>query len=108
MDIPLCFLHIPTMTQSNTVSHSRYLPTEPEAERWGIYVADCGFAEIAPGSEYPQHVGRHPPEYLFSWKGGRTLKEYQLVYITDGRGVFESKPTGRVRVEAGHVFLLLP
>ena len=36
------------------------------------------------------------------------MSEFQLVYITHGRGVFESEPTGRVRIEAGHSFLLFP
>jgi len=96
------------MSELDKLAHSRYRPTEPDAEKWGIYVADCGYAEIPPGSGYPRRADHHPSEYGFSWTEGRTLNEYQLVYISEGRGVFESKPTGRVRIEAGHVFILFP
>ena len=96
------------MPEMHRDTHFRYRPTEPDAEKWGIYVADCGFADIPPGSGYPRRLDHHPSEYGFSWKEGRTLGEYQLVYISEGRGVFESEPTGCVQIEAGHVFLLFP
>jgi AraC-like DNA-binding protein/mannose-6-phosphate isomerase-like protein (cupin superfamily) len=96
------------MSEIEIYAQSRYRPTEPDAENWGIYVADCGFTNVPPGAGYPKRLGHHPAEYGFSWEEGRTLREYQLVYITDGRGVFESEPTGRVSIDAGHVFLLFP
>ena len=85
-----------------------YLPVEADALRWGMHVLDCGFSEIPAGKSYPLRQSLHPSEYQFSWETGRQLKEYQLIYITKGRGVFESEPTGRVRVEAGQVILLFP
>ena len=108
MDIPLSVLHILIMPEAELYAESRYRPTEPDAEKWGIYVADCGFVDVPPGASYPKRLEHHPSEYGFSWKEGRTLQEYQLIYITEGRGVFESESTGRVRIEAGHVFLLFP
>ena len=85
---------------------SRYLPVEEDALRWGLQVMDTGTGVIEPNSPYPQSP--HPEKYLFSWKNGRTLQEYQLVYITRGQGIFESEPTGRVRITEGQVFLLYP
>jgi AraC-like DNA-binding protein len=87
---------------------ARHLPAEADAIRWGIYVVDCGFNRIEPGSVYPATPEKHLPDYLFTWKEGRTLDEYQLVYISKGRGVFETEETGRVRVEEGQAFLLFP
>jgi len=84
----------------------RYLPAEIDAIKWGLHVSDCGFTDVVPGSDYPP--GKHPPEYDFSWEKGRTLHEYQLIYITEGRGVFENVATGRVKIEAGQVIILFP
>lgn len=108
MDILISFLHNLMMPKNRLPAYARYLPTEAEALRWGFHVVDGGFSEIPPGSVYPPGRERHPAEYMFSWEQGRSLNEYQLVYITRGRGLFESDPTGRVRIEAGHVFLLFP
>lgn len=85
---------------------SRYLPIEPDALRWGFHVTDYGYASVPAGSPYPH--GRHPQSHHFDWDCGRTLDEFDLVYISHGRGSFESKPTGRAGIEAGQVFLLFP
>ena len=90
----------------NKDAYSRYLPTSPEAEKWGLFVTDCGFTRIVPGSPYPP--GSHPPEYALDWQTSRVLREYQIVYITAGKGHFQS---GRKRsrvVVPGTVFLLFP
>jgi AraC-like DNA-binding protein len=49
-----------------------------------------------------------PDEPAFSWPNGRTVDEYQLIYISAGRGMFESKETGRVAIRAGQVILVFP
>lgn len=41
-------------------------------------------------------------------KQGRTLDEYDVVYITRGRGTFEPRVSGRHAIEAGDVFVLFP
>lgn len=86
--------------------HFRYLPVLKAQCDWGLYLTDCGYTEIGPGSPYPPQ--RHPDAYHFEWLRGRTLDEYQVVYITRGRGVFESKGVRRQPIEAGDVFLLFP
>lgn len=85
---------------------ARYLPVEADALAWGLHVVDCGFTEIGPGSPYPP--GPHPVGYDFSWRRGRTLSEFQVVYITRGGGLFESASAGTSAVAAGQVFLLWP
>lgn len=87
-------------------THFRYLPVLPAQRQWGLFLTDCGYTEIAPGSPYPPQ--RHPDAYHFDWKKGRTLDEYQVVYITRGGGVFEAKGVRRQAIEAGDLFVLFP
>jgi AraC-like DNA-binding protein len=84
----------------------RYLPISPREERWGLYVTAGGFESVAPGDPYP-HPG-HPRGYAFSTHQGRSLSEYQALYITRGEGEFDSKPSGPKRAVAGSVILLFP
>ena len=86
--------------------HFRYLPVLKAQRDWGLFLTDCGYTEIGPGSPYPPQ--RHPDTYHFGWTKGRVLDEYQAVYITRGRGVFEAKGIRRQLIEAGDVFVLFP
>lgn len=87
-------------------AYSRYLPTSPDAEHWGLYVTDCGWTRIPPYSRYPP--GEHPPDYALDRERGRVLREYQIVYITRGSGRFQSGGARRRAVAPGTVFLLFP
>jgi AraC-like DNA-binding protein len=87
-------------------SHFRYLPALAAQRQWGLFLTDCGYTEIAAGTPYPPH--RHPDAYHFDWKKGRSLDEYQVVYITRGRGVFEARGVRKRAVEAGEAFVLFP
>lgn len=51
---------------------------------------------------------RHPDSHFFDWNGGRSLKEYQILYICQGRGVFEATGLPPQLIEAGTVILLYP
>ena len=83
-----------------------YLPVSPRDEQWGIVCTTAGHQHIPPGTPYP--VSEHPEHYLFYKGSGRTLDEYQLVYITAGRGRFESASCPSQTVEAGTMLLLFP
>jgi len=85
---------------------SRYLPLTDEAWHQSLHVLASGYQEIPPNTAYP--AGHHPADHLFRGDQGRTLQEYQIVYITAGGGVFESRSAGRTRVEAGTLFVLFP
>jgi len=87
-------------------SHFRYLPVLPVQQQWGLFLTDCGTASIMPGAPYPP--AGHPSAYAFNWARGRTLDEYQAVYLTQGRGVFEVKGMRRQTVETGDVLVLFP
>ena len=93
---------------SRKTSYYRYLPealTE-EARAIGLYVMDSGYTLIPSGSSYPPIS--HDQEHDFDRKEGRTLSEYQLVYITRGQGTFESEASGVISISSGMLFVLFP
>jgi AraC-like DNA-binding protein len=83
-----------------------YLPVNDDAIHWGIYVTGAGRGRIPAEQTYPP-VG-HPSLYQFDWERGRTLPEFQIILITEGRGVFESEPTGPRAVDPDTLILLFP
>lgn len=108
MDILSFLLYFLIMAGQSFQQYSRYLSAEPDALRWGLHVLDCGHSTVPPDVDYSAISSEWPAGYALSWQRGRTLQEYQLYYIAEGRGVFESEPTGLKRVLPGDVFLLFP
>jgi len=85
----------------------RYVPTRQRDVDWGLYATGAGYMSCPAGyKSYP--VTPHPTAYYLPWNTGRKLPEYQAVYVTRGRGEFESTPTGHVEIGEGTVFLLFP
>jgi AraC-like DNA-binding protein len=84
----------------------RYFPISERNMQWGIYLTGVGYESILPGDPYPSPG--HPSPYCFDWSKGRVLPEYQAVYVTSGRGIFESRKTGRIPVAKGDMMLLFP
>ena len=85
---------------------SIYLLSNDQDINWGLTVSTVGYQHIAPGEAYPPKG--HPQAYSFQAGRGRVLDEYQFVYISRGRGVFESKSLGQATVGEGDMFLLFP
>jgi AraC-like DNA-binding protein len=84
----------------------RYLTYSEEDEKWQLVCTDAGHSEIGPHTAYPPDKKGHPGPFQ-SVAVGRVLSEYQIVYITRGRGSFES--AGRsFAVEPGSIMLLFP
>lgn len=83
-----------------------YLRVNPNDEDWGIVVTTVGYQFIPPKSQYP--LSRHPDQYNFKPQNGRTLNEYQLVYITKGSGYFSSQSYAKEQIFAGTMLLLFP
>lgn len=89
--------------------HLKYLAVNPVDLKWGTAVNSVGFQEITPGMDYPPRD--HPSRYIFSVERGRVLQEYQLLYITEGKGSFFCDALGREKefsLKSGMMFLLFP
>ncbi|WDI42025.1 AraC family transcriptional regulator [Bremerella sp. P1] len=87
-------------------SFFHYLPISDQDMEFGFYVTGGGRGTVPPNVNYPP--GQHPGIYHFSWERGRELPEFQIQFISTGRGEFESTPTGPVSIEGGTLFLLFP
>ncbi len=84
----------------------RYLAINAKDEDWGIVVTTVGYQFISPGCSYP--LSKHPEKYNFKPQTGRILNEYQLVYITKGKGYFSSQSCKSRLIKAGTMILLFP
>lgn len=83
----------------------KYFPVSEAQQQWGIYLTDCGQETI------PAHYKNYPPQetpasHAFTWREGRVVKEYYLVYIAKGQGFYESRQAGCHTVKAGSVFIV--
>ena len=93
--------------KAETTTFYRYFPVSRRDKSWGLYATTAGESHIAPKSPAYPPTG-HPKGYAFDWQHGRTLSEFQFVYISSGSGTFESEATISTRIEPGHAFLLFP
>ncbi|MDD6253820.1 MAG: AraC family transcriptional regulator [Candidatus Cryptobacteroides sp.] len=84
----------------------KYLVANEADPQWGLVVTTVGQQDIIPGSIYPSQD--HPMRYLFSSEKGRIFNEYQLVYISRGKGQFVSASQKKTNVSAGDLFILFP
>ncbi len=84
----------------------RYLTCSEEDEKWQLVCTDAGYSEVPPHTRYPPNKEGHPQAFK-SVAVGRTLVEYQIVYITKGRGVFETSQKTHV-VVPGTVMMIFP
>ena len=90
----------------STHSKKKYLTINPADQLWGISINSVGNQSISENEVYPPQ--EHPTRYLFNVDNGRTLNEFQLLYITKGKGKFCSKSGGKHSIREGHMFLLFP
>lgn len=71
---------------------------------WQLYCTVVGCSEVPPNSPYP--LEKHPQEYN-SILQGRILHEFQLIYITHGKGIYESDQI-EIVINPGTMILLFP
>ena len=83
----------------------KYLNINDFDEKWGLYLSVAGSKKVQPDEPYPNPA--HPTEYYFTWKSGRTLSEYQINYITQGRGIIETN-NGTYPLTKGSLLILKP
>nr|WP_321450672.1 AraC family transcriptional regulator [uncultured Carboxylicivirga sp.] len=81
----------------------KYLTAGEEDRAWGLFLTVAGKSYIKPGSSYPP--SEHPSGYYFTWENGRVLNEYQINYITEGRGTLEND-RGKFAVKPGSLMII--
>ncbi len=86
-------------------SFVKYINASPLDKEWGLHLTVAGYAQIPPSLVYPPRV--HPSGYFFTWEKGRILQEYQINYITEGSGIFETTD-GQFPVVPGSMLILRP
>lgn len=86
-------------------NYFKYLTHSQEDMNSGFYLTVGGHAQVLPGKEYPPKG--HPSGYNFNWEKGRILQEYQINYITEGKGIIETND-GEFSVKEGSVIILKP
>lgn len=84
----------------------KYLIVNDTDRKFGLYINTVGVQAIRPNSPYP--IKDHPSGYLFNAKKGRILREYQLLYITKGKGTFASDGTPERNIGKGNLIVLFP
>jgi AraC-like DNA-binding protein len=87
-------------------NYSKYFAISKDDKAWGIHTLDCGTSLFQPGKEFPSQ--EHPESYRLIWERGRILHEYQLIYLVEGKGTFDSQESGLMKVEAGSIILIYP
>lgn len=83
-----------------------YFPVAPKLQPWGLHSTSFGSVRVAPGTPYPP--ARHPAGHELAWERGRTLAEYQVLFIHQGAGEFESARTKTRTIAGGMAFILFP
>jgi AraC-like DNA-binding protein len=88
------------------INYYKYLPVSTEDENWGLCVLNTGCTHVEANGLYP--VQSHPAHHYFNWNIGRVLNEFQVIYITNGKGTFESDSCEIREVKAGTIIILFP
>ncbi len=86
-------------------SFAKYINAGTLDKDWGLFLTVAGYAQIPPSLVYPPRV--HPSGYFFTWENGRVLQEYQINYITEGSGIFETT-NDHFQVVPGSMLILRP
>lgn len=84
----------------------KYLVATDHDLEWGLTVSTVGYEEIDKDDEYPTRG--HADGYFFQTDKGRVLDEYQLQYVAEGTGVFQTASAGTLELHSGDIFLSIP
>ena len=94
------------MKKDSKTQFYKYITVSEQEKKLGLYLTGAGYTLVDKNSEYP--LRQHPVHHYFNWKRGRKLTDYQLLYIIEGKGIFESELSGKQKINAGDVFVLFP
>jgi len=81
----------------------KYTSINVRDKAWQLYLNVAGKYRYLPHEEYPSTT--HPSTYYLAWEKGRVLQEYQIIYITQGKGILETKKS-RYQIGPGSVIIL--
>lgn len=84
----------------------KYLPVSDVDKQWGMHILNAGYYRSEVAQAYPPV--NHPSHHNFKWENGRIFNEFQVLYIANGKGVFESKSRPLSEVHEGTVIFLFP
>ncbi len=84
----------------------KYLLVNEKDKKFGLTINTVGFQPIAPHTAYPSTD--HPKSYYFNPTNGRVLSEFQILYISKGKGTFKSDSTKKTLIKKGTILLLFP
>lgn len=88
-------------------NYHKYLNISDLEKEWNFYVNTVGYCKTKKNIHYPD-AKEHPVDHGFSWQKGRVLDGFYIVFITSGKGVFESDSIGQCDIDAGTCFILFP
>lgn len=95
-----------SMTNHPSTQKIYYPAHSTSDQRWGLTVTTAGYQSVPPLSLYP--AGDHPRGYYFNFKNGRILNEYQLIYVTKGKGFISTVSIPETALDEGCLFMLFP
>lgn len=87
-------------------SESQLKDLEESGPNWGVNVHTVGHHVHPPQRAYPDP--EHPSTHVFQWEKGRRLQEFQMVYIANGRGIYEGEGKEPIAIEAGTLMMHFP
>lgn len=87
-------------------NYQKYLPVGSNSNDWGLSILNIGHNSIQKGESYPYK--NHPLQHYFNWNQGRVLDEYQIIYISKGKGYFESSSCLKTTINEGSIIFLFP
>jgi len=76
----------------------------PKDRRWGLYLSGVGTRLSLPHEPYQVYENGAP----YQWRNGRVLREYSLMYLTQGTGMFRVRGAKPLAVTAGDILLIRP
>lgn len=88
-------------------SYVHYMTISSELDHLGMICTTVGHQTILPHHLYPP-IDTHPVGYYFRKDYGRRLPEYQIVFLTEGQGYFQSEHISRRLITRGTAILLFP
>ncbi len=77
-----------------------------EDSTFGLNILSIGYNIHPINMPYPDLS--HPENYHLDWEKGRSLAEYQIIYISKGEGYFEANGQKPQLIEAGTIILIYP